>query len=114
VQEIDQLFVDVAIVDVDGGRSSLESPEHSLEILDTVVKIERNVILPGFVIRERGTLDTATEPARLEVDGETARPSRHLAVRDLSPRQRDTDAIRNRDSDRFMHAGEIELHAGTS
>jgi hypothetical protein len=61
VEQIDQLRVDIAIVDVERGGPCLERAEHPFEIFVAVVEIEPDVILTGFPVLENGAFDATPE-----------------------------------------------------
>ena len=63
-EEVDQLFVDVAVVDVERRGPRLVGPEHPFEVLDAVVEVERDVVLTGLVIGEPPSLGLAAETTR--------------------------------------------------
>ena len=62
-QHVDQLFLDVTVVDVDGGDARLEGAEHALEVLRPVVQVEGQVVLAGLPVGELGSA-RARRPAR--------------------------------------------------
>ena len=55
-EEIEKFFFHIPIVDVERRDAGLEGSEHPLDVLVAVVAVDRQVILPGFVAGQFGSL----------------------------------------------------------
>src|SRR5690606_27484663 len=80
-QQVEQLLVDVAVIDVQRSGARLVAAEHPLEVLVAVVEVDREVVLAGLVAGELAALAMRAEPARAEKIREAPAPLLHLAMR---------------------------------
>jgi hypothetical protein len=112
-EQIDQLLVDVAIVDVERRHPGLEGAEHALEILGAVVEVEREVVLTRFPRRQGVTLAVTAEPRGSEHVGQAAGALLQLPPRETAIRRHDRLAVGDRLGERFVDVSERKLHGRT-
>jgi len=79
-EEVEELLLDVAVVDVEGCTAGLVGPQHAFEVLVSVVEIKGHVILAGFPALKPTPLRAAPQAVGPQEIGQTAR-----AIRDLGP-----------------------------
>ena len=69
-EQVEQLVVDVAVVDVEGCDAREVRAQHALEVLRAVEHVDAEVVLSGLVVLELGALAAAAEAVRVEDVGE--------------------------------------------
>jgi len=94
-EEVAELVLDVAVVDVDGNRAQLERGEHALEVLVAVVHPQTHVV-------------ARPDAARRERVGQPGRPLVELPIREADVAEHDRLALGHRVGDRFEQVGEVE------
>ena len=99
VEEILQLLVDVAVVDVHRDRAALERPVLGHEVLGAVVEVQCHLAI-GW---NAGPLEGRSKAGRCLVELPIGHPASAL---------HDGVAVRQVVGYRFPHARELELHAG--
>ncbi len=82
VEQVQQFFGDVAVVDVERCHPGLQRTEHRLEVFVAVVEVDREVILPALVSVEIGALGGDAEAFADQVVGESPSP-----LGDVRPRE---------------------------
>ncbi len=97
VEQIPELFLDVAVVDVHGHGADLERGEHALQVLDPVVQVERDVVARADA--------EIPEVVRQPVD-----PIVGLGVGEADVSLDQRFAVGNGVDDAFPEIGEVELH----
>ena len=101
VEQVAQLVLDVAVVDVDRHRAQLERGEHHFEVLDRVVEVAGDVVAgPDAALGER--VGQAGRPRVLLGEGQPAIGAHQRLV------------IGHRVGDAFPQVGEVVLHVQPS
>src|SRR5204862_4040607 len=106
----DELVLDVAVVDVEGGCPRLRAADHRLQVLVAVVEVETDVVLSRLPRGELGALPKAAEPRRGEHAREAPAAAREVSPRKTARRGDDRIALRNGRGDALVEVGEREGH----
>jgi hypothetical protein len=108
IEEIPKLCADVAVVDVERGGSRQIGADHSLEILRTVIKGQRHVVLARFVATEVATLAMGSESMCSEIGGQPSGPLCDLGIREAPVADHEAVPIRNGFGDCREHEAKVE------
>ena len=111
-EQILQLALDVAKIDVERCDPGGEGAQQRLDELVAVVGIQAEKILPDFVAIQRRSLCVATQPARVQVCGQTIRPPDDVCVGVAPIALDDQLAVRNRCRDGCGDGGHGEFDCG--
>jgi hypothetical protein len=106
-QQIDELVVDVAVVDVERRHPGAKAPEHRLDVLGRVQHVEPDVVLAGLVVREPRALVPTAEALGVEDARETARALGERPIGDAPRRRDDRLPLRIRGGESLIDAGEV-------
>ena len=111
VEEVLELLVDVAVVHVQGDAARLERADHPLEILVSVVEIERDVRLPGLPVAQLAARRAAAQPRAPQHAREPPRAIRELRPAEPAVAEDQALALRDRRGDRLVDRGQVEHRA---
>ena len=113
VQQIQQLLVHVAVVDVERRQPRLERAEHAFQVLVAVVEIEAQVVLARLEVLERvATRVAAVAPHRKEMR-ETIRALLKLPIGQAPVAKDDGVAVGNGVGNGVEYGSQIEVHASS-
>ena len=80
VEQVGELVGDVAVVDVERGGPGQRGAEGPLEVLDAVVEVQADVVLPGLPPLQLRALAVHRDALGEEVVGQPVRPLTDLGV----------------------------------
>ena len=80
LQQVEEFFFDVAVVDVQRSDPGLEGTQHGLDVLVAVVAVDRKVVLAGFVSRQSRAFGPNLQAPGEQVVGQLARAISQFAV----------------------------------
>jgi hypothetical protein len=109
VEQVDQLVLDVAVVDVERRHPGPEGAEHRLQVLVAVVEVDAEVVLARLVAGEAAPIGHRAQPPGPQVGGEPAAAVRHLGEGDADVPPDETGSVRVHPGHRVEHRGQGEL-----
>ena len=109
-QQVEKLFLDVAVAHVERRHPCPIAADHRLEVLVAVAQIDAEVVLSRFVSGQGGALGVAAESGRHEVIRETFDASVDLGVAEPTVAPHEERRIRNGVRDCPENGGQVEAH----
>ncbi len=110
VEQVEQLVLDVAVVDVERRHPGPEGAEHGLQVLVAVVEVDAQVVLAGLVAGEPVPLGVGAQAPGPQIGGQAAAAVRQVGEgqADVAPDQRGAVGVDR--GHRVEHLGQGELH----
>ena len=109
VQQIDEFFVHVAVVDVERREAGLEGAHHRFKVFVAVVEVDAEVILAGLPILQPRPFGVQSQSRRGEMARQTPGAFGEFAVGEATIPKDNGFAFRNGLGDRLVDGGEIEV-----
>ena len=111
-EQVLQLVLHVAVVDVERGDARPPRAQHPLDVLGPVVGVEAQQVLADLVAGQLGALGVAAQPAGVQVGRQPVGPLDDLGVGVAAVALDDELPVADRGGDGVRGGGDGELHRG--
>ena len=108
-QQVAQLLLDVAVVDVEGGHPGLVGAQHAFQVLVAVVEVEPQVVLARLVPGQARALGVGPQTVAVEERRQAPGPLGDVSVGVAPVAPDDAFAIRDGGGHRLVDLAQVEF-----